>query len=225
VLITYVNHGLAADDQQNLGKCIVFHDICEVLIGDYPAYTDAGPGLPPYDPAQLEELGRAADTLIRPWLRPKLKLLSDFDAAIEILSVKSRPLTRFVTLIDKIDPIIAIWRYLHQFRGKFGDGSAFIEVMDAFFANTNVGRVCAECNIDKERTSKLLEFMQVPDNARRYYADPNVLGELAHFAGLHPAMPKRLIEGRSLSFAARPRRKVKNHAASALPHGQRTLRS
>jgi 5'-deoxynucleotidase YfbR-like HD superfamily hydrolase len=200
VLLPHIDHKLAASDVRRLANCITFHDLCEVLIDDYPAYTDTR-RLFDYERTadDLAQLENAANKLIRPWLGPKLLL--DFDDSMSVLDDSNLALSRFLVLIDKIDPIIAIWRYLFQFRSKL-DVSAFLTATEDFFSNSHVRRVCELSAIDKERMCALIEFLQDPEHARRYYTEQRLPGTIS---GLDKRFPlKMLIEGRRLTFISTP---------------------
>ena len=198
----HIDHRLTMSDQRRLANCTAFHDLAEVLIGDYPAYTNTRRSLG-YERTteELMRLEEAANTLIRPWLGQQLLL--DFDDAMSILKDSTLRLSKFVTLIDKIDPIIAIWRYLYQFRAKL-DITTFLTATDHFFSNSNVRRVCEGSDIDRERMCAMIEFLQNPGNAKRYFVAEKLPG---HIAGLEKGFPVgALIEGTKLTFVRAPRK-------------------
>jgi 5'-deoxynucleotidase YfbR-like HD superfamily hydrolase len=198
-LAAHIKHGLAVNALQRLASQIAYHDICEALIDDHADFTPTR-RFPVWAPADLKEVEQAANKLIRPWMEPWLR--RDFDAAMRMLEDPGDSCTKFLRILDKIDPIIGIWRYLHHFRGEL-DVANFLKAMDDFFSNPEVLVVCGKNAID-QRVCRIVEFLQTTDNARKYCSDRNFLDEIAVSAGVPRDMPRRLIEGRKLQFASSP---------------------
>jgi len=69
----------------------------------------------------------------------------------------------FLKFVDKVEPIVAIWKYIKLFKDKF-DIENFIEVMADFFDNHNIPGFAVD-----EKTLELVHFFQNKDNARAFY--------------------------------------------------------
>jgi 5'-deoxynucleotidase YfbR-like HD superfamily hydrolase len=203
VFLPHIDHGLGMADVQRLASCIAFHDVCEVLIDDHADFT-SHMHMPPFQEvtqAERKKVERAANTLISPWLEPWLR--RNFDYAISIIEDPQSSVAKFLRIIDKIDPIIGIWRYLHHFRERL-DVRTFLRAMDDFFSNPNVRSVVEECDIDRKRVGGIVDLLQTRDNARNYYSDKRFPGKMEASAQVPSGVLRRLIEDRKLHFVPAP---------------------
>jgi hypothetical protein len=131
------------------------------------------------------------------------------NAANQTLSDEASPVGRFFCVLDKIDPIIAIWRYLHQFRGKLDpDATEFLKRMKDFFDNPRVKEVAKDYEEDSFLQDLVLT-LQDRQLARRYYCDEGAIPRLDRIGreGL-----KGLIGGTNFIFAESDKRSSANSA-------------
>lgn len=141
---------------------LLFHDLSEALIGDAPSFTS--PHLAKETYRSEEEKGRAengANQRLLAALPHPLK--APFESFLTLS--KNSPLYQFFHMVDKTDPIIAIWRYIHLYRGKIDDIDLFLTAMEDFFLNPEVQHCCID-----EKASIVVKLLQTRDYAREYYA-------------------------------------------------------
>src|SRR4029453_2526834 len=153
-------------ERVELARIIAYHDVCEVIIGDIPQYT---------------RLNRSKRNRARVTAEIRLSQLQDGEpekitnqfiamflqdserhsllTTMQVMDSDS-PIRRFAYSLDKLDPIVAVWRYIHHFRREpcFQIG-AFIDLIRHFFENPRVSRVIA-ANVANERMSELVNQLQ-----------------------------------------------------------------
>lgn len=147
--------------QEDLWTYIFFHDLSELFFVDVPDFT-------PKELAWRHHLSKEEkkkkeeyyNKLIAQNLPPEIqkqfqKLIID-----EEIPPKEKA---FIKFIDKAEPIMAIWRYIHLFRESF-EIDYFIEIMADFFDNHNIPWFAID-----ERTLELVNFFQNKENAREFY--------------------------------------------------------
>lgn len=204
-LFPVINHGINPQEANELARCIVYHDLAEVLLGDVPAYTNITYSkrsrahivaesqfrkLPKGEPKRIasEFLGMFLDHRERECLKAAMRTLADL----------RHPVARFFQIVDKLDPIIAIWRYIHQFRGTLGsEAIEFLSRMKDFFDNPNV-RDLPQGYREDPIIAELALLLQDRRLARFYYVRPDALP--LHPPKLNYELMSRLIEGRPLLF-------------------------
>jgi 5'-deoxynucleotidase YfbR-like HD superfamily hydrolase len=198
-------------NKTDIAKCIIFHDLGEILVGDYPKYTaldkvrdEANPQLIPLDEGlpfskyrDRKLIEKTAAEFISLWLDDQMQ--ADFKGAQTLLQrTGNKTIGKFILMIDKIDPIIAIYRYIH-FYCKNGDLCIdnFLVVMKDFFANPSVAE---SINRFDSRIVKLVQELQNRENARNYCSDPDHLKKIAIDCNINYKVLRSLIEGRKLLF-------------------------
>lgn len=208
VLLPELNPQLVDHDLLEVARVIAYHDLCEVILGDIPQYTRLTHSkrkrarvsaqvrlsqLPDGEPERI------ANEFIGMFLQSSER--QSLATAYQVMTGGSE-VRRFYYAMDKLDPIVATWRYLHHFRGnpEFQIGEYLVR-MRHFFENPMVARAI-EKNVDDKRLWKLVKQLQTPDLARMYFTDPTFL-ERRRLA-LPGAVLRRLIEGRSFEFASAP---------------------
>lgn len=145
-----------------VAKIIVFHDLAESIIGDVPDFTEKMlAGKLHRDPKSKDVIEKRANKLIEKSLPDDLKV--SFMETIKNYKENSSKETRFFNMVDKTDPIIAIWRYLFAFREQI-NFSSFKNAMKDFFNNPKVEDYC----IDKKIKS-MVKFLQNTDNTKSYH--------------------------------------------------------
>jgi hypothetical protein len=125
------------------------------------------------------------------------------EAVRAFLDDRTYPLTIFFKLLDKIDPIVAVWRYLHEYRNRLGRGpEEFLRRMKDFFDNPDVASY-VNANKFCERTQELVATLQNARLAAQYYLRPMALTERLPLFSLPPSVLVAIIEGCPLFCADR----------------------
>jgi len=206
-LFNHVDHGLDENDEIDLARCIAFHEVNEILLGDIPSHTDlsdrrrhktridAESRLRLTDPSERE---RVSNEFISMFLNEKQKNL--FLHYIEISQDTDSRIFSFFKILDKIDPIIGVWRYIHTFRGQFSGGSEkFVSRMHDFFDNPWPNRTVTARSRDP-KLSHLVTFLQKKKHAIGYHNDKDFLDDKHDLFGLPAGTLRSLIEGKKLLF-------------------------
>jgi 5'-deoxynucleotidase YfbR-like HD superfamily hydrolase len=177
-LFPRVKHGIHPQEKIELARCIVYHDLAEVLLGDIPAYTNVDDSKRNRDQVVAEqrlrklpagEPKRVAMEFISMFLNDRER--ESLRTAERVLSDHENRVGRFFVVLDKIDPIIAVWRYIHQFRGALDtDAREFLKTMKDFFANPNVKAIATAYREDSV-IERLVLTLQDRQRARAYYRD------------------------------------------------------
>jgi len=137
---------------------IAFHDWHEVIIGDVPVFTPEDLAGKLYMTDEEKEKKKAnADEVILKSLSGDLK---EEYAKVDAMIHKKDP---FFLMVDKTDPIIATWRYIHLFKDKI-DIDKFLEAMTHFFTNPKVVPYCMNDDF-----TALIKALQNKDNAKLYF--------------------------------------------------------
>lgn len=197
-------------DRAELARIIAYHDITEVILGDIPQYTKL-------DERKRNSARVSAEILLskRPNGVPE-RITGEFIAlflheterqsllaAMEAMSANT-VVANFAYTLDKIDPIIGVWRYIHHFRNSRAFNiDDYIERMRNFFENPRIMKIVNQ--IKDSRMADIIAQLQNRVNAREYFENPSFLQE-GPFSR-HQDMVKKLIEGRVLEFAMPARRK------------------
>lgn len=150
-------------DPHLLAALLVFHDLSEAVIGDTPSFTDLE-GHSFLTAKALDEAEQITNAMLLEAMPHPLK--PSFTQFLALHQEKSDPLYRFFYQIDKIDPIIAIWRYLFLFRGKIPI-ETFLSAMSDFFLNPEPQRTCLNST-----TLSVVHHLQNPENAKNFYHNP-----------------------------------------------------
>jgi 5'-deoxynucleotidase YfbR-like HD superfamily hydrolase len=149
-------------DKYTVAKCIVFEELHETIVGDVPEFTSQELAKALYK-TEEEKLKREvwADGIIAEHLTGELK--KEFGETIRLVHEEKDVNVRFFRQVDKTDPIIGIWRYIHLFR-KTLDIEKFLEAMTDFFTNPKVKTYCIDTEIENLRA-----FLQNKANAREFF--------------------------------------------------------
>lgn len=219
---------------EKVTKLIAYHELCEVILGDIPSYTNGYS----YDIIQghiderpnentkrvkinitnaFNEMQKrtnrevVAFDLISLYLQPQeninLDITKEYSLIIESLKkeeqIKNKEFALF-RILDKIDPIIGIWRYLYLFKNsnKYTKNQAeiFIEVMSDFFTNTEVSKEINRCKVkNKAQIEKIIMALQDMDIAKAYINKKNIK-DIFNFNSKEKKIFLRLIEKHPLTF-------------------------
>ena len=125
-------------DYPNLGRLIAYHEINESLIGDIPAYTDIdGHTTKDKNDIRIKNLHHdQREQIVNNflWMYANNRQRSSIEEMNRNLSKQNTPLMKFFRMLDRIDPIIAIWRYLYKYRKELKTHSTeFVYGMNDFF--------------------------------------------------------------------------------------------
>lgn len=203
-LMPYLATGIFGRERVELARAIAYHDVCEVIIGDIPQYTRLNRTKRNRARVTAEirlsqmpsgEPERITNEFILMFLQDSEK--HSMKTALDTLSQKN-PVRDLFYALDKIDPIVAVWRYLNYCRRIQGFPiEEFLNRMRHFFENPRVRKVISE-HISDPKMVDLVDQLQSPENARAYYEDQGIIQEqLFEF----PEMAiRQLIEGRELQF-------------------------
>ncbi len=181
---------------------IAFHELNEVILGDIPSYTElsnrkrtvsriyAEDRLRTVDPSKRE---RIANDLI--WMFLSEKQRKSMEKVNSYLRKKQSNVYIVFKCLDKINPIIATWRYLHVYRGRLGENAdEFLKKMKDFFENPDVRSFIKDNKVDS-RLHDLVASLQIRRNAKAYYEDPAYLQSLSPSLGISAKNVKNAIEG------------------------------
>lgn len=129
---------IEACDYPNLGRLIAYHEVNESLIGDIPAYTDITGNSPKdknnsrikaINPDKREKI---ANEFL--WMYANDQQRSSIKEINRNLSNQNTALMKYFRMLDRIDPIVAIWKYVHEYREILqANPGEFINGMNDFF--------------------------------------------------------------------------------------------
>lgn len=204
-LFPYVSHGLQEHDRLDLARCAVFHDLPEAILGDAPFFTNLNDW-------KIRKARLFAETRLRSLPHGEAKRRTSafiamylpereresMEAAMKVLAQPENPIRRFFFVLDKLDPIIGVWRYLHQFRGALDPGARdFTRRLKDFFTNPYVMSIVSDYS-DEMAIRGLVGLLQNHNQACAYYENGFVQDNPL---GFPPELVTQLIEGRGLEFA------------------------
>lgn len=203
-LMPHVTTEIFGRDRVELARVIAYHDVCEVIIGDIPQYTKLNrtkrsrarvtaeirlSQLPEGEPE------RVTNSFIGLFLQESER--HSLNMAIETLNNESA-VKKFFYALDKIDPIIAVWRYINYCREipNFSINE-FLSRMRHFFENPRVRKAVAK-NVSDPKLVDLVDQLQSSENAKAYFADQQIFQE--RLFELPSEAVRELIEGREILF-------------------------
>lgn len=129
-------------DAEVLSSLIVYHDVNEILIGDVPEYTKELPA-----PAGWHRMKLAGKECRESAANRFLWLYGDENhrRAFGQLGCASRE-KDFLKILDLIDPIIAVWRYMRVYNRLLKDrAQQYIETMSDFFTYSALSEYSHSC--------------------------------------------------------------------------------
>jgi len=203
-------HLMSETEADDLARMLAYHDVCEVLLGDVPSFTHLNHdkriiaqiigenryGKLPEDSGSPESI---ANDFIYMFLSSSAR--DSMLSMEQAMSNKDSPAYKMYLLLDKIDPIIAIWRYIHVFRKDIQliEDDFFTSVED-FFTNPNVKKLASNYTEDKNFLS-LVATLQDVEAASEYLNNDSFWSSLNSITFGFPAdLVKNLIEGRRFEF-------------------------
>ena len=181
---------IIANDLENnkidIAKCIAYHDICETLLGDIPDYTkmksESNQRLAALELLKSKnpnEIKQTANLFIGLFLENRERTILKHTETI-LFKKPPTPISNFIQILDKTDPIIAVWQYIYFFgkiqSSKF-DIVVFVERLRDFFENSKVKEVSLKCTRDK-RIAEFINKLQDMSLAEEYYSNCGVLTKI-----------------------------------------------
>jgi 5'-deoxynucleotidase YfbR-like HD superfamily hydrolase len=211
-LFDVVEHGLRPEQANDLARFIAFHELNEVLLGDIPSFTRTNESK--RESAEIRSANRLAaferferekraNDFISLYLdRREAEILREVSARMRDASDE---VARFANVLDRLDPMVAIWRYLHYHRDRLQkDGDMFVHRLRDFFKNLQVRQEIARNSRDK-RVADTFLALQDQENASSYCRDRKAIFRQEIMFGLPKPVVVDLIEGRSIIYAPNPR--------------------
>jgi 5'-deoxynucleotidase YfbR-like HD superfamily hydrolase len=204
-LFPHINHGIKQQEISELARCIAFHELNEVILGDMPAYTNLSESkirtTDLYAWKRLKDLDKkkreyVANEFISMFLGERER--KSLQKVNEYFQQDGNPIADFMSILDKIDPIINIWRYLHQYRGKLDPGATnFLRKTKDFFDYPEVKEHAENYSRD-HKIYNLVLILQDRDLAKSYYDDRKVISNSSGLFSLPQGVVCELIEGRNI---------------------------
>lgn len=159
-----IDNNIINCNYEMLATMIVCHDLLEVLITDCPSYTSnfsikskSITNVLDVDKKVREEY--ATNFL---WLYAN----KEQKKAIETLKEENEEQDIF-RILDKIDPIINVWRYMYVYRNRIKNTKKdYIKIMEDFFTYPVLNRI-VETNT-YPIISEIIAYLKDTDNARAY---------------------------------------------------------
>lgn len=184
---------LKIDMDSELLECMfLFHDLSEAVIGDAPSFTSREMAMDTYMCQHKKNVEEAKiNQLILEALPENLKYT--FELYLKHHHEKNSSIYQFFNMIDKTDPIIAIWRYLFLFQQKM-EIDHFLNAMADFFLNPEPQQICMDL-----KTRSLIGALQNTDLAKKYFLNPVNFFQ-NHFEEDVAADLQQLIESRQMHF-------------------------
>lgn len=206
-LITEFYYELSYKDSISLARCIVYHDMCEIFLGDIPNFTQLSDikrsrasilGEVKLSRFSQEDRDLTANNFIKLFLDEREQVsMNSYQNLIE----EKNDLTKLFHFLDQVNPIIGVWRYLHYYRGSLGDAKRFVSTLKDFFIYERPTEVA------KDFTRDLLILnmhatLRDPKAAIAYYERNPIQKRLTRLG----AIPQ-IIEGHKMHFATNDREK------------------
>lgn len=118
-------------DREKVARMAVFHDLAEVICGDVPDFTASSLAGQHFKTAEEKHLSeQQANLVIAEKMPADLKFI--FWESIEEVEAQATVESRFFKMLDKMEPITAVWRYIKQFRAVINIED-FMKAMADFF--------------------------------------------------------------------------------------------
>lgn len=138
----FIDKDIINADYEKLAILIIYHDLCESIIGDFPSYTDfyevnsnSRMNLLNIDKVEREELANKFLWMFADETQKKyFEVHHNIDNDTKVI----------FKLLDTIDPIINIWKYMYNFHKELVDEKDFIFVMKDFFENPVLDKVISD---------------------------------------------------------------------------------
>jgi 5'-deoxynucleotidase YfbR-like HD superfamily hydrolase len=178
-VLPHIKHGVNQSELGDIAFCIAYHELNEIVLGDIPSYTSLDTEKRDMIGIYAEERLRSVPPLDRErianqfiWMFLSEKHRKAFEATMNIFANKNSRVNIIFHALDKIDPIVAVWRYLHVFRGKLGESPrVFNHLMKDFFENPDVKAYLRANRLDQKLVDMVIN-LQDRSKAWDYYENP-----------------------------------------------------
>jgi 5'-deoxynucleotidase YfbR-like HD superfamily hydrolase len=199
-LLPIVSNGVSAEKHADLASIIAFHEFNEAILGDIPSYTNlveknrdtsANPAEQTLRSVPPEKREQIANDFIWMFLSEKQRL--SLESVLANLSQTESGLITFFKMIDKIDPIITVWRYLNFYRNKIEDIHEFLYRLRDFFDYPVVRKYSTNTHFG-DQLPDLLSVLLNRNLAKKYYHDPNFFDKQPSLFRLDSSVIKKIIE-------------------------------
>ncbi|MBL7823679.1 MAG: HD domain-containing protein [Saprospiraceae bacterium] len=196
ILLKELINPIKDSDIIDLAKCIVYHDLCEVILGDIPAYTNL-PTNGNKERLAVERLLRRLDSktlkqtsndFLAMFLEDREK--SNLNYTYNIIygsqdNISKLNISKFFNLIDKIDPIISVWRYIDFYRKNSNFAiTKFTLLLRDFFENHHVKEIAKEYKYDNRIYIFISALMDI-NLANNYFKEKKVINDIIANANLN----------------------------------------
>jgi|GEM_PF-2009866 len=210
-LLPLVNPEIYENSRVELARLIAYHDVCEVVLGDIPQYTRLNRSKRSRARVTAEirlsqmkqgEPERITNKFIAMFLQDSER--HSLQRVVEVMAGDSA-VKKMAYALDKMDPIIAVWRYIYSFRADQSFKiDEFMTRMRHFFENPRVRMAVKDMGSDP-RMLQLVDHLQNPSKARQYYEESSLLQDQLFI--FPEGEVRKLVEGRKLEFVtSRPYR-------------------
>ncbi len=206
-LFSYVNHGIRQEEASEVARCIAFHELNEIILGDIPSYTNityknikntnlyAWKNLKEIDKPRREEI---ANEFISLFLGERER--KSLQKVMEYFKDREHPISSFVFLLDKLDPIINVWRYLYTYKGKLDENAnIFLHRLKDFFDYPDVKELARNYKRDP-KIYDLVLILQDRELAKKYYNDNNAISVSLSSKSIPIEIFHELIEGKEIIY-------------------------
>jgi 5'-deoxynucleotidase YfbR-like HD superfamily hydrolase len=207
VLMPHLSLKIRLDQAQDLARCIAYHDLCEIFLGDIPTFTNLTMRQRIQTEIRAEHLlrrypsderDRITNSFISMFLEDREQ--HSLDLCCKILADNTNPLRKLFVVMDKMDAIVAVWRYVYWLKDKDIDSELFLQKLKNFFEYDGV-REAAITLQDNNITHEIIMHLQDQELALSYAKGEPALDKIDEFVDLPRSTMRQLIEGRSFHFA------------------------
>jgi 5'-deoxynucleotidase YfbR-like HD superfamily hydrolase len=199
-LLPIVNSGITVEKHTELARIIAFHELNETVLGDIPSYTNLREKNRTSTSNPAEQTLRLVNPKTREniankfiWMFLSGKRKKSLEAVLHYLSQTESNMIIFFKILDKIDPIISIWRYLKHYKGKIGNIDEFLSRLRDFFEYPDVKKFVNNSQFN-EQLSPFIGVLQNRHYAKQYYKDSDFIGSHPDLFTLPSDVIRRIIE-------------------------------
>jgi 5'-deoxynucleotidase YfbR-like HD superfamily hydrolase len=204
--LSVVNSGLTKEKYKDLARIIAFHEFNETILGDIPSFTNLKEKNRDTSANPAEQTLRSVDPDVREriandfiWMFLSEKHRLSLESVLSNLEQKESNLVLFFKMIDKIDPIITVWRYLNYYRGRIDDVKEFLDRLTDFFEYPGVKNYAKTTQFG-DQLSDLITLLQNKKMAENYYYNVNFFEKQQSLYRFNTSIIKNIIEGCPLFF-------------------------
>jgi 5'-deoxynucleotidase YfbR-like HD superfamily hydrolase len=157
-------------NEHDLACHIVYHDLCEFLISDFPTHTDTHE----ISSTPIQNVKNVDKEIRERYATKFLWLYGDSyqKECFEVLD-NSDETAQIFEILDKIDPIINIWRYMYNYKEYVSDNAElFIKTLEDFFTYLRIKTIAEENRYPI--ISEIVAFLRNQENAMIYAKEQKI---------------------------------------------------